>query len=47
MIALIEEENMLLTASKSEAYNCTIDIYMGEKPFEAIVEWLKINTKKI
>jgi death on curing protein len=44
MISLIEEGNILVKATQSDAYDFTIAISTGSKSFEQIVEWLKQNT---
>ena len=44
MLALLENDGYLLSASQDEAYNFTIKISTGEIKFEQIVKWLKQNT---
>lgn len=47
MLTLLKEDNIVFTANLDETYNFTINISTGGKRFDEIVEWLKINTKKL
>ena len=45
MIALLEENELPLSANEKNLYHFVIAISTGEIKFEKIVEWLKANTK--
>jgi death-on-curing protein len=45
MESILRFGNIKITAPNDELYNFVISISTGEKKFEAIVEWLKENTK--
>jgi death-on-curing protein len=47
MLATLRRGNIKLTASQNDTYNFVIAISTGEMKFEAIVEWLKENTKTL
>lgn len=47
MLALLEQDNIMITAGNNEIYAFVIDISTGSKPFEEIAAWLKANTKPI
>lgn len=47
VIALLNEFNIIFTATQEDVYNFTIQISTGEIKFEEIVEWLKNNTKTV
>ena len=45
MLATLRRENIKLTAPQNDTYNFVIAISIGAMNFEAIVAWLKENTK--
>lgn len=47
MLATLRRGNIKLTAPQNDTYHFVIAISTGEMKFEAIVEWLKENTKAI
>jgi death-on-curing protein len=47
MKAMLMEKNITITTHQNEVYNFVIAISTGEMKFEAIVAWLKENTKAI
>lgn len=44
LLAVLDGENVALTASNELIYAFVIDISTGSKSFEEIVEWLKANS---
>ncbi|MDQ6762274.1 MAG: type II toxin-antitoxin system death-on-curing family toxin [Bacteroidota bacterium] len=47
MIALLEDEDLIFSASQADLYNFVISIATGEIKFDRIVEWLKANTQAL
>jgi death-on-curing protein len=47
MLATLRRGNIKLIASQEEAYHFVIAISTGDMKFEAIVDWLKSNTKPL
>ncbi len=47
MLTLLKEDNIVFTSNLDETYNFTINISTGEKRFDEIVEWPKMNTKEL
>ncbi len=47
MKAMLMAEHITITTPQNEVYNFVIAISTGEMKFEAIVEWLNANTKKL
>jgi death-on-curing protein len=47
MKAILLNSNIQISATETNIYNFVISISTGEIKFEAIVEWLKQNTKSI
>jgi death-on-curing protein len=47
MFSLLENDGVLLSASRDEAYNFTIKISTGEIKFKEIVDWLHNNITRI
>ncbi len=47
MIALLEDEDLIFSASQADLYNFVISIATGEIKFDQIVEWLKANTQPL
>lgn len=45
MFTFLMESNIQIECSNTDFYNFVIAISTGEMKFEAIVEWLKMNTK--
>ncbi len=45
MLALLETESLIITASNELIYLLVIDVSTGSKSFEQIVDWLKQNSK--
>lgn len=45
MLATLSKGNIKLTTSQNDTYHFVIAISTGEMKFEAIIEWLKENTK--
>ena len=45
LLAVLDGENVALTASNELIYAFVIDISTGSKSFEEIVEWLKAKLK--
>lgn len=45
MVALLEDEGLIFSASEADFYEFVISIATGELNFDQIVEWLKINTE--
>jgi len=45
MVALLEDEGLVFSASEEDFYRFVISISTGEKKFDEIVDWLKENTE--
>jgi death-on-curing protein len=47
MVALLEENGLMLSVDQEDFYDFVISISTGEKKFKQIVEWLQQNAKQI